>query len=244
PDFRDYIENYRLYVKEIPSENFTGFRSAFQWRVEKSPDDSGINNVALFVINSTGLHNYLRGQIGIYSSGSQVGVQLSMNWPANFGPITCSNNFSVSRDRFMCFNSNYTLVSNAIYYLDVEIRNMTILGYISDPQNDLTGIKDSSVPRKLIGEIEWVDDLVGLRSQAYLIENNYGSSCDNTSEITTFNYAPVSYNAQERISNTYFASSIIISNMCDPANTIAITDWNENIGIFISRPSAQVNNTN
>ncbi|XP_062139878.1 uncharacterized protein LOC133848362 [Drosophila sulfurigaster albostrigata] len=225
PNFQGYNENFRVIIQEIPNSNFTGIRSVFQWRVGKTLNDGGINNIMMFYINDTeNASTFLLGRIGIYSSGSQIGVHFTMDWPLNYPPFNCSNNFSVSSDNLACFNANYTLITNAIYFLDVEISDSIISGYISDPQDDLTNINDLNTPRNLIAEIKWLTNLGNLRPQAYSVENNYGSSCGNTSEITTFNYVPISYNNQERVINTYNSMYTVTNYICGLENTIAITD--------------------
>ncbi|KAH8398425.1 hypothetical protein KR215_001601, partial [Drosophila sulfurigaster] len=245
PDFRDYHEHYRIGIPNLTNNNYTGIRSAFQWRVGKSLYDGGINNIMLFSMNDTVLiPTYLSGRIGLYSNGSQFGVYFLMDWSVNFPYINCSNNFSAHSNNLGCFNSNYSLISNAIYILYVEISGNIISGYISEPQADLTYMDDTNLPRKLIAEIQWLGTLINLKPEGYWVENNYGSSCDNTSEITTFNYAPVSYNNEERIKNSY---SLTVTTAhyfaCGPERAIVETDWDEYIGVYISRPSEQINST-
>ncbi|KAH8377265.1 hypothetical protein KR093_004570, partial [Drosophila rubida] len=241
PNFQGYLENFRLIINGIVDKNFTGFRSAFQWSVGPTLKDGGISDIMLFTIYPLDNSTTLFGEFGIYSNGSQLGVYLTMNWPSTFPSFSCSNNFSSSNTSVTCFNANYTLVSNAIYFLDVEIANDTINGYISEPQDDPTAIGNSSLPRNLIAEVKWSSGLKSIIPQAYSVSNNHGS-CSNTSEITTFNYAPESYNNLERITNTYNSMYTVLNYMCAPENTIAITDWKEKIGIYISKPSIPTEN--
>lgn len=48
----------------------------------------------------------------------------------------------------------------------METRGKTIRGYISDPQKDLTDIEDPYLPRNLIGEIKWFNDVENLKPQS------------------------------------------------------------------------------
>jgi len=222
---------------------FTGFRSVFQWTVGKSINNTnyGIENAMRFTANDS-ISKQIVGNIGLYSNGSQIGVQLSLDTVQGSPNPTfnCSKNFPFNNKTRACFNSSYSLISNAIYYLDVEIRNKTISGYISQPQTNLSTITNSTLPRILIGEINWSNNLNNLNPDSYWIANSY-KSCNVSSEITTYNYIPEIYNKDKRQRASYSGSILYNSRMCGPLNTLALTDWNTIV--YISRPSVVINGT-
>ncbi|KAH8398492.1 hypothetical protein KR215_007567, partial [Drosophila sulfurigaster] len=223
---------------------FTGFRSAFQWTIGKSvSSNQGIQNSMKFTIeDATNATVQLSGEIGFNSKGSQIGVLLSMDELESNSTgfsFSCFNGFNFSADNNACFQSNFSMISNAIYFLDVEIREKTIRGYISIPVDDLTDLDDPYLPRYLIGEIKYSNALKTIYPQAYWIGNYYGTSCSNSSDITTSNYQPQSYNKAKR-SNRYLISSYY-NVWCDLENTIIETDWINSVAVFISRPTIQIN---
>ncbi|KAM8717942.1 hypothetical protein ACLKA7_004617 [Drosophila subpalustris] len=233
-----YPQNYQ--VNLVKFSGYTGFRSVFQWTVGKTVNNTGIHNAMKFSVNDL-VNNQLSGDIGIYSNGSQIGVHLSMDSASNSsaGPsFQCSNNFPFSPGSQACFNSNYSLTPNAIYFLDVEIRDKTISGYISQPQSNLTNISKTNLPRFLIGEIRWFNSLANLSPDNYWFANSY-SSCAQSNEISAFNYLPELYNKLKRQKGDFVSSMLNV--MCGPLNSLAMTDWTT--VVYISRPSPVINGT-
>jgi len=167
--FKTYIKSY------FPDNNFTGFRSAFQWTIGKEIDNYGIHNAMEFNVKDLATQNTtFRGQIGIVSFGSEISIHLSFDSVASAVPgpsFNCSNNFLFYRDIHACYNYKYSLISSAIYFLDVEIRGKTVRGYISHPQRDFTDMDDPYLPRHLIGELQSPKELTNLMPDNYWIAN-------------------------------------------------------------------------
>jgi len=239
-----YTENFR--VNFVKVAGFTGFRSVFQWKIGKAVDNTnyGIHNAMAFSVNDSSNGNVqLLGQIGIYSNGSQIGVHLSLDSVASSTPgssFKCSNDFPFYNGSHACFNSNYNLISNAIYYLDVEISDKTIRGYISQPQTNFSNISNPSLPRYLIGEIKWFNKLASLSPDSYWIGDSY-KSCNLASDITTFNYIPEIYSNMKRQKATEWYSVYLLYLMCSPLNNLALQSWGSYV--YISRPSPIINGT-
>ncbi|KAM8717943.1 hypothetical protein ACLKA7_004618 [Drosophila subpalustris] len=231
-----YPQNYQ--VNLVKFSGYTGFRSVFQWTVGQTVNNTGMHNAMKFSVNDlVNANTQLSGDIGIYSNGSQIGVHLSMDSASSSsaGPsFQCSNNFPFSPGSQACFNSNYSLIPNAIYFLDVEIRDKTISGYISQPQSNLTNISKTNLPRFLIGEIRWFNSLANLSPDNYWFANSY-SSCGQSNEISAFNYLPELYNKLKRQKGDFSGSVEFVYNMCGPLNSLAVTDWTT--VVYISRPS-------
>ncbi|XP_034474440.1 uncharacterized protein LOC117781733 [Drosophila innubila] len=219
----NYPINYQVDFYPTAEKNFTGFRSVFQWTIGKTFNKYGIHNAMEFSVNDS-LNSQLFGQIGIYSNGSKIGVQLSL--------ITPKVKFTI--------NSSTKVISNAIYFLDVEINNNTLSGYISGPQSSLSRINDPKLPRNEIGTIYGLNKLSNLKLVNYFVANLY-EKCDLTNEITTYNYIPQLYNKEKRLNAVYYSSSIYNLRICGPINTLAMTDWNA--VVYISRPTLVLNGT-
>jgi len=236
-----YPEHYRVRLVQFPG--YTGFRSVFQWTIGKTVNNYGLQNAMKFSANELiNANKQISGDIGIYSNGSQIGVHLSLKEGASNSSagktFKCSNNFPFIPGSHACFNSNYTLIPNAIYFLDVEIRNRTISGYISQPQTNLTNINNTKLPRILIGEITWFNMLKNLIPDYYWVASSY-KSCGLSNEITTFNYLPELYNATKRQKGDLDSSVFI--NFCGPLNSLGMTDWTT--VVYISRPTPVINGT-
>ncbi|XP_034474438.1 uncharacterized protein LOC117781731 [Drosophila innubila] len=237
-----YPELYRVNLRKFAG--YTGFRSVFQWSIGKTVNNYGIQNAMKFSANELNNANkQISGDIGIYSNGSQIGVHLSLKEGASSSSagktFKCSNNFPFIPGSHACFNSNYTLIPKAIYFLDIEIRDRTISGYISQPQTNLTNISNPNLPRILIGEIKWFNSLRNLSPDTYWIANSY-KSCGLSSEITAYNYLPELYNNLKR-QKAVIASTNLYPG-CGALNSLAMTDWT-NV-VYISRPTPVINGTN
>ncbi|KAH8293191.1 hypothetical protein KR044_011294 [Drosophila immigrans] len=223
--------------------NSTGIRSVFQWSIGKASSGGGIHNALDFTIDDAVNSQTLNGQIGIYNNGSQFGVHLSLDSVESSTPgtnFTCSNNFTFINGNHACFNSNYTFLSNAIYYLDVEIDAKTVRGYISAPQRNSTDINNTKLERTLIGEINWKNGLKHINPMSYWVSNSYGDSCKNLSEISAFTYPPVIYTSLIRTKTSFYSSYITNSTNCGPQNVFAMTSFSPAVTIYISRPPAQL----
>ncbi|KAH8398491.1 hypothetical protein KR215_007568 [Drosophila sulfurigaster] len=223
--------------------NYTGIRSVFQWTIGDISSIEGIHNALDFSVSDTDTLQTLNGHIGIYSIDSQTGIHLSFDAVDSSSPgpnFICSDTFTLINGKQTCYNLNYILTSNAIYYLDVEINNKTLRGYISEPQRNRTTIDDTTVERSLIGEMNWRNELKDLRPLSYWCALSYGYSCKNLSDISTFNYAPVSYTNSSRTLTSFASSTITTTTTCGPQNVIALTSWSKDAAIYISRPPAQI----
>ncbi|KAH8398498.1 hypothetical protein KR215_007581 [Drosophila sulfurigaster] len=223
--------------------NFNGIRSVFQWTIGDISSIGGIHNALDFSVNDSVTLQTLNGHIGIYSNDSRTGIHLSFDSVDSSSPgpnFTCSDNFTLINGKQSCYNFNYTLTSNAIYYLDVEINNRTLRGYISEPQRNRTTIDDTKVQRSLIGEMNWRNELKDLRPLSYWGALSYGDSCKNLSDISTFNYDPVSYTNSSRSLISFASSTITNTTNCGPQNVLALTAWYPDAAIYISRPPAQI----
>ncbi|KAM8717944.1 hypothetical protein ACLKA7_004619 [Drosophila subpalustris] len=220
-----YPINYQVYFNQATEKNFTGFRSVFQWTIGKTFNKNGIHNAMEFVVDdSLNGSSQVFGQVGIYSKGSEIGVQLSLG--------TVWIGFSIY--------SNQTVISNAIYFLDVEINDNTLTGYISGPQRDLTHINDTNLTRHQLGKITWINKLTNLSLDNYFVANSY-ESCDLVSDISTFNYLPKLYNKAKSQKVDLRYSVLYNSRMCGPTNTLAMTNWDT--VLYISRPTPVFNAT-
>ncbi|KAH8378240.1 hypothetical protein KR093_010322, partial [Drosophila rubida] len=219
---------------------FSGMRSVFQWTIGNLSKIGGVHNAMDFSINDSA-NLEIGGQIGLFSNGSQIGVHLALDSVVNSTAgtnFTCSNNFALINGNHACFSYNYTLISNAVYYLDVEIQNRSVRGYISTPQSNRSDIYNTNLKRTLIGEINWKNELMYLSPQSYWVANYYGDSCKNLSAISTFNFVPVSYNNVIKKMRSFYSSNLFDTTLCGPQNLIGLTNFAHNVTMSISRPPA------
>ncbi|KAH8276688.1 hypothetical protein KR018_004702 [Drosophila ironensis] len=236
PRFNDVLGNARTIIN-YQSKGFMGMRAIFQWMTSPNPRNDGVYNFLQFYTDESS------GYIGLqnYDKSSKYTVLFSV-WDASGAlpgdTFECST-FGGEGIGYKCFNDTFPLISNAIYYLDVEIDGSNFLGYISDPQEDLKHVTSYDLPRHLIGNIttphETLNNLIPF---GYYNENYRDKdTCREAFELVTVNQAPHQYTPYGHAS-TSFEKAYLYSSQCEVQNILVALTEDKKSTIYFTRPTA------
>ncbi|XP_001356024.3 uncharacterized protein [Drosophila pseudoobscura] len=232
--FNDVLGNSKALIN-YQDYGFSGIRGIFQWMAGEDKRNDGIYNFLQFFSDQAG------GYIGLqnYDKSSKYTVLFSV-WDATGAEpgqnFDCST-FGGEGIGYKCFDYDFDLISNAIYYLDVEIDGPSIRGYISEPQEDLVGATNPQVPRQLIGNITWPGKQSNLIPFAYYNENYRDKdSCKRAFELVTVNQAPRQYTARGQAA-TSFSEAYLYSSQCEVENILVALTADKQSTIYFTRPT-------
>ncbi|XP_017003999.2 uncharacterized protein [Drosophila takahashii] len=236
PRFNDVLGNARTII-EYQEYGFIGIRSIFQWMTSPNPRNDGVYNFLQFYTSESS------GYIGLqnYDKSSKYTVLFSV-WDAS--NATSGDNFECSTFGgegigYKCFNSTFPLISNAIYFLDVQIEGSTFRGYISEPQENLDSVTSNQVTRHLIGEITTPHaKLSNLIPFGYYNENYRDKdACREAFELVTVNQAPHQYTKHGH-ANTKFTEAYLYNSECEVENILVALTADKKSTIYFTRPTA------
>ncbi|KAH8413222.1 hypothetical protein KR009_008932 [Drosophila setifemur] len=236
--FNDVLGNARAII-QYRDEGFSGVRSVFQWMTSANPRNDGVYNFLQFFTTESS------GYMGLqnYDKSSKYVVLFSV-WDAS--DAVSGNGFACSTFGgegigYKCFNYDYPLISNAIYYLDVEIEGSNFLGYISDPQEDLESMSRPDLPRHLIGNITTPHaSLSNLIPFGYYNENfKDKDTCKEAFELVTVNQAPYQY-TDNGYSTTHFTDAYLYNSECEVENILVALTKDKKSTIYFTRPTSLV----
>lgn len=235
PRFNDVLGNARAIV-EYQDKGFIGIRGIFQWMTSPNPRNDGVYNFMQFFADESS------GYIGIqnYDKSSKFTVLFSI-WDASDafpGDDFACETFGGEGVGYKCYNSTFPLISNAIYYLDVEIEGSTFRGYISDPQENLDSVTSTQVNRHLIGEIITPHEkLTNLIPFGYYNENYRDKdTCREAFELVTVNQAPHQYTKYGH-ANTKFTEAYLYNSECEVENILVALTADKKSTIYFTRPT-------
>ncbi|XP_037710799.1 uncharacterized protein LOC119547842 [Drosophila subpulchrella] len=236
PRFNDVLGNARAII-EYQETGFIGIRSIFQWMTSPNPRNDGVYNFLQFYTTESS------GYIGLqnYDKSSKYTVLFSV-WDATSASpgdnFECST-FGGEGIGYKCFNYTFPLISNAIYFLDVQIEGSTFRGYISEPQENLDSVTSNQVTRHLIGEITTPHEkLTNLIPFGYYNENYRDKdTCREAFELVTVNQAPHQYTKYGH-ANTKFTEAYLYNSECEVENILVALTADKKSTIYFTRPTA------
>ncbi|XP_016956433.1 uncharacterized protein LOC108028925 [Drosophila biarmipes] len=236
PRFNDVLGNARTII-EYQESGFIGVRSIFQWMTSPNPRNDGVYNFLQFYTTESS------GYIGLqnYDKSSKYTVLFSV-WDATSASpgdnFECST-FGGEGIGYKCFNYTFPLISNAIYFLDVQIEGSTFRGYISEPQENLDSVTSNQVTRHLIGEITTPHEkLTNLIPFGYYNENYRDKdTCREAFELVTVNQAPHQYTHYGH-ANTKFTEAYLYNSECEVENILVALTADKKSTIYFTRPTA------
>ncbi|KAH8240843.1 hypothetical protein KR026_005988 [Drosophila bipectinata] len=236
PRFNDVLGNARTIIN-YQARGFNGSRNIFQWMTSPNDRNDGVYNFLQFYADES------NGYMGIqnYEKSSKFTVLFSV-WDADSAVagdgFECST-FGGEGIGYKCFNGTFPLISNAIYFLDVEIEGSVFRGYISDPQEDLSHATDYDLERHLIGEITTPHEaLHNLIPFGYYNENYRDKdTCREAFELVTVNQAPHQY-ADDGHAGTTFEKTYLYNSICESWNILTAITEDKKTSIYFTRPTA------
>uniref|UniRef100_A0A6P4FSJ9 Uncharacterized protein LOC108052694 n=1 Tax=Drosophila rhopaloa TaxID=1041015 RepID=A0A6P4FSJ9_DRORH len=236
PRFNDVLGNARTEI-QYQERGFIGVRSIFQWMTSPNQRNDGVYNFLQFYTAESS------GYIGLqnYEKSSKYTVLFSV-WDATSARpgdnFECST-FGGEGIGYKCFNGTLPLISNAIYFLDVQIEGSTFKGYISEPQENLDSVTSNEVTRHLIGEITTPhEQLTNLIPFGYYNENYRDKdTCREAFELVTVNQAPHQYTKHGH-ANTKFTDAYLYNSECESENILVALTADKKTSIYFTRPTA------
>ncbi|XP_017056807.1 uncharacterized protein LOC108098427 [Drosophila ficusphila] len=236
PRFNDVLGNARTII-QYQDHGFIGVRSIFQWMTSPNPRNDGVYNFLQFYTSESS------GYIGLqnYEKSSKYTVLFSV-WDAS-GAVPGDNfecsTFGGEGIGYKCFNGTFPLISNAIYFLDVQIEGSKFRGYISEPQENLDSVTSDQVTRHLIGEITTPHkELTNLIPFGYYNENYRDKDrCSEAFELVTVNQAPHQYTLHGH-ANTKFTEAYLYNSECEVENILVALTADKKSTIYFTRPTS------
>ncbi|KAH8341458.1 hypothetical protein KR059_007875 [Drosophila kikkawai] len=232
--FNDILGNARTII-QYQDTGFIGIRSIFQWMTSPNPRNDGVYNFMQFYTSESS------GYIGLqnWDKSSKFTVLFSI-WDATSAKpganFDCST-FGGEGIGYKCFNYTFPLISNAIYYLDVEIDGSDFRGYISEPQEDLDSVTSDQVTRHLIGQITTPHNNTNLIPFGYYNENYRDKdTCLEAFELVTVNQAPHQYTKYGHAS-TSFTEAYLYNSVCESQNILVAITADKQSTIYFTRPT-------
>nr|XP_016931083.1 uncharacterized protein LOC108010682 [Drosophila suzukii] len=233
--FNDVLGNARAII-EYQETGFIGIRSIFQWMTSPNPRNDGVYNFLQFYTTESsgyiGLQNYDKSSkyTALFSVWDATGASPGDNFE-------CST-FGGEGIGYKCFNYTFPLISNAIYFLDVQIEGSTFRGYISEPQENLDSVTSNQVTRHLIGEITTPHEkLTNLIPFGYYNENYRDKdTCREAFELVTVNQAPHQYTKYGH-ANTKFTEAYLYNSECEVENILVALTADKKSTIYFTRPT-------